>query len=258
MRVTILGCGGSSGVPIIGCECAVCTSDDCRNKRLRSSVFLETSGGNILIDTTPDLRQQALVNNITQVDHVLYTHAHADHIHGIDDTRAFNYRNNAPLPIYGDFQTLERLKMQFDYAFSSPVEQAGWYRPSLQANEIKSGVEFKLCGVDITPFEQSHGRAGKSIGYKIGNFAYSTDVKELSDEALTLLSGIDCWVVDCLAYEEAPTHAHLERTLSWIEKVKPKRAILTHMSHGLDYNVLRAELPDGTEPAFDNMIIANL
>ncbi len=279
MKITILGCGSSSAVPLIGCNCAVCSSDNPKNRRLRVSVLIETGkkgkegGGKILlIDSSPDLRQQCLDNGITSVDAILYTHAHADHTHGIDDIRSLNYHKNAPLPCYADKTTLNALQTRFSYAFKEPVPEFGWFRPCLIPNEITAYEPFKIAAdtdnvdtesdaennaddaedIEIIPFTQIHGKM-LSMGFRIGDFAYSTDANALPEESFAALKGVKLWVVDCLRYEEAPTHAHLELTLQWIERVQPQRAILTHLSHDFDYETLKRALPANVEPGFDGM-----
>ena len=255
MKVTILGCGASGGVPLIGCECAVCISDNPKNKRLRSSIMININKTKLLIDSSTDLRFQLMHNNYHYADAVLYTHGHADHTHGVDDLRAFNYHRNAPLPIYGTQEFMDEFQIRFPYAFGVKPEWAGWSRPNLVPHIIDEYGDFSFSDVKICHFLQYHGK-GKTLGYRIGNFAYSTDVNNFPDQSLQALESLDVWVVDCLRREPAPTHAHLDMVLAWIERLKPKRAILTHMSHDLDYNWLCSQLPPHVEPAYDGMTIA--
>lgn len=258
LKVTILGCGASGGVPMIGCNCPVCASTDPRNKRLRSSIFIEADGVNILVDSSPDLRQQALCNGITRIDAIIYTHTHADHVHGIDDLRSFNYRQNDQIPIYGDAEAMQDLQTRFPYAFQPPrATPAIWMRPSLVPHVVEPLVPFTIGNVTILPFEQVHG-AGRTLGIRIGDFAYSTDTNELPDEALNMLAGTRIWIVDCLRYDFSPTHASLPVTLDWIERIRPERAYLTHMSHAFDYTRFAAELPSGIEPAYDGLVITGI
>lgn len=253
LKVTILGCGASGGVPLIGCECGVCTSTNPKNKRTRSSILVEQGGTRVLIDSSPDLRFQALREGIATVDAILYTHDHADHIHGIDDARSFNFHKKGSLPIYGVKDVMEGIVNRFQYAFGAPAGPDGvWFKPSLQVQEIKEFDDFTVGNIRIQSFTQYHGK-GKSTGYRIGNFAYSPDVSNFPDESLQLLEKLDVWLVDCLRYSEAPTHAHLEKTLGWIEQLQPKKSILTHMAHELDYEKLLQELPANVSPAFDGM-----
>lgn len=255
MRITVLGCGNSTGVPSIGCHCAVCTSDNPKNHRTRVSVLVEVADRVFLIDSSPDLRQQALRHSLRHVDAVLYTHDHADHTNGIDDLRSFNYHANRELPVYGNASTLDTLKQRFPYAFL-PKPPAFWSRPCLIPNVLPELPvhSFVHSGISITCFNQLHARV-KTLGYRIGNFAYSTDVKIIPETSFTALEGTEVWLVDCLRYKEAFSHSHLEQTLQWIDRVKPGLAILTHMDHDLDYDRLCGELPSGVVPAYDGMVV---
>jgi phosphoribosyl 1,2-cyclic phosphate phosphodiesterase len=256
MRVTILGCGHSAGVPIIGCECVVCRSPNPRNIRGRVSVHIEINGLSIIIDTSPDFRQQILRENINKVDGVLYTHDHADHTHGIDDLRSFNYKRDAGLPIYGNAAALNSIQSRFGYAFAGKPSIGLWIRPSLLPHMLPDEpvVRFEIQGVEVVAFQQQHGKI-VSMGYRIGDFAYSTDTNHLPDSAFEALAGVKVWVVDCLRYTPSFSHSHLEQTLEWVRRVQPEQAILTHMAHELDYDTLLAELPSGVVPAFDGMKI---
>jgi phosphoribosyl 1,2-cyclic phosphate phosphodiesterase len=257
MKITILGCGASSGVPIIGCDCTVCTSANPKNKRTRVSILVESEGTSILVDTSPDLRVQALRNNIRKIDAIIVTHAHADHINGIDDVRPFNYLNNAPLNLYCESETLQEIKERFPYCFLPPKPAGtGWYRPCLIPVTIEPPKSFTIGGIEVQPFWQNHGQS-RTVGLRFGNMAYSTDTNGLPEESLEILKGIDTWIVDCLRYHPAPTHAHLEMTLEWIKQVKPKAAYLTHMNHELDYDRLMKELPQGVYPAHDGLVISS-
>ena len=253
LKITILGCGASGGVPLIGCKCEVCTSTNPKNKRSRVSILIQSKNTTILVDTSPDLREQALKNNIIKIDAIIYTHDHADHINGIDDLRAFNYAQNAPIDAYTDAQTLARLKERFSYVFLPPAPLAlGWYRPCVNPIEIKMDTPFTIGDIEVLPFEQMHGK-GKTTGLRIGKFAYSTDTNGLSEHALETLTGIDTWVVDCLRKEVAPSHAHLEMTIGWINKIKPRQSYLTHMHHGFEYESFATELPTNVAPAYDGL-----
>lgn len=256
MKVTILGCGHSLGVPVIGCGCAVCTSDNPKNKRLRVSVLVQVDGKNIVIDTSPDFRQQILSTNINRLDAVLYTHDHADHTHGIDDLRSFNILQNDVIPVYSNAEIIESLKKRFSYVFLPKPTENATFRPSLSANILPDMpiYEFMLGETKIIAFEQQHGKS-ITLGYRIGDFAYSTDVNALSDSAFEALSGVKCWIVDCLRYTPSYSHSHLSQTLEWISRVNPNQAILTHMAHEFDYDKLLSELPAGVLPAYDGMVI---
>ncbi len=256
MKVTILGCGSSGGVPLIGCDCAVCKSTNPKNKRSRVSILVESKTTSILVDTSPDMREQALRNNIKKINAIIFTHSHADHINGIDDTRSFNYTNNAPLDVYSDKATLEDIKERFAYCFLPPKPggSIGWYRPCLNPIAIEPPTSFTIGDIEVKPFWQQHG-GSKTLGLRFGNFAYSTDTNGLDTEALKALEGVDTWMVDCLRYLPAPTHAHLELSLSWIEQIKPKKAYLTHMNHEFDYENFARELPKNVFPAHDGLVL---
>ena len=257
MKVTILGCGGSGGVPLIGCRCPVCSSADPRNLRSRVSILIEAGGRRLLVDASPDLRQQFLANGITAVDAVILTHAHADHLHGIDDLRAVNYARNAPLEVWADAATLREATTRFGYAFNPPRTNAGiWYAPSLVGRELAAGETRAVGGIEVTIFGQTHGGGREpTLGLRVGDFAYSTDVKEMPEAAFATLAGVDTWIVDCLQEQPNPAHSHLPQTLAWIARVRPRRAVLTHMSHRLDYAMLAAKLPAGVEPGVDGLVL---
>ena len=254
MRITVLGCGNSTGVPAIGCDCAVCRSDNPKNKRSRVSVFVEEQGVHLLIDSSPDLREQALKNNIKQIDAILYTHDHADHTMGIDDLRAFNHLAQKTLPAYGDSSTMNTLTARFPYIFSHKTDKI-FYGASLSAHSLPDTPvnHFIISGLSVTSFEQIHAKV-KTLGYRIGKFAYSTDVNQLPESAFQVLEGVEVWLVDCLRYKEAFSHSHLKQTLTWIDRVKPRLAILTHMDHDFDYDRLSSELPTGVLAAYDGMM----
>jgi len=251
MKVTMLGCGPSFGVPAVGLGWDACDPQDPRNRRRRSSLLIECRGQTVLIDTSPDLREQLLDANVSRLDAVLMTHAHADHLHGIDDLRGINRVMNAPIPIYADAGALDEIERRFGYALV-PVEPGGFFfKPTVMPHTIDG--PFTAAGLPVVPFVQDHGYS-KTLGFRIGALGYSTDVVELDDAAFAALAGIDLWIVDCLRYEPHPTHSHLARTLSWIERVKPKRAVLTHMDRPLDYTALAARLPPGVEPGIDGLV----
>lgn len=255
MKVTILGCGASTGVPVIGCDCTVCQSDNPRNKRSRVSILVEYADGTtLLVDTSPDLRQQALYNNINIIDAVIYTHEHADHTHGIDDLRPFNVRRDAEIPAYGTAGTLVELQRRFDYVWQ-PHTGGFWARVALQAHEISAGEAVQLApDATVQTFPQIHGR-GQTLGLRFGNVVYSTDTNALPEEAHPHLQDIDVWIVDCLRDGFAGSHANLETVLGWVQQFKPKHTILTHMNHEMDYDSLRQKLPQNIRPAFDGMQI---
>jgi phosphoribosyl 1,2-cyclic phosphate phosphodiesterase len=252
MKVTVLGCGASTGVPAIGPDWGRCDPADPRNRRRRVSVLIEVANTTILIDTSPDLREQLIDARVARLDAVVVTHAHADHLHGIDDLRQVNRLMHAEIPLYAGAGTLAEIRHRFGYVFR-PVEEPGrYYKPTLVPHEI--GGPFQIAGVPIVPFAQDHGFS-TTLGLRIGGFAYSTDVTELDESAFAAIEGIELWIVDCLRREPHPTHSHLAKTLSWIARVRPGRAVLTHMDQSLDYCELSAELPSGVEPGQDGLVI---
>lgn len=252
MKIRILGCGSSGGVPLVTGEWGHCDPNEPRNRRTRVSVAVQEGDTTLVIDTSPDFRYQLLRANIFQIDAVLYTHDHADHTHGIDDLRPMHYAKGNQIPIYADENTLQGLKERFPYIFRHPTEVPELYKGFAEPRIITG--PFQVGNLEVIPFEQDHGYQ-TTLGYRIGDFAYSTDVVRLSDEAFKVLEGVKVWVVDCVSREPKTTHSHLEQTLQWIEHVKPNVAYLTHMSALLDYQTLRSELPDGVYPAYDNCLI---
>ncbi len=255
MKVTILGCGGSGGVPLITGDWGRCNPLNPRNRRRRVSALVEQDGTTILIDTSPDLRAQFLDARVTSLDAVLYTHEHADHCHGIDELRAFGHgRKDRPIPAYGTVETLDLLIQRFRYIFEQSGGGSGTlYRPLLAACAIDG--PFTIGGIRVIPFAQDHGFGATTTGYRIGGVAYSTDVVGLDDAAFAVLAGLDLWIVDCLRYEPHPTHAHFDLTMSWIARARPKRAILTHLNHMLDYDDLATRCPSGVEPGYDGLVV---
>jgi phosphoribosyl 1,2-cyclic phosphate phosphodiesterase len=255
VRVTILGCGGSGGVPMVGPVWGACNPDNPKNRRRRVSIALRQGQTTILVDTSPDLRVQCLDAGISQVSAILYTHDHADHTQGIDDARFLKKpAGQATIPAYGTRETLGVLTGRFDYIFRQNTEGSGHlYKPFLRAEEVTG--PFQVDGIPVTAFEQDHGFGSTSTGYRIGNVAYCTDVAELSEEALSKLHGLDLFVVDCLRFDPHPTHAHFGKALEWVERLKPKHTVLTHMNHTVDYDVIKAKCPPGVEPAYDGLEI---
>lgn len=252
IEVTILGCGSSGGVPLIGNIWGPCDPNDSRNIRRRVSILVKKNNKTFLVDTSPDLRMQMIDANVKDVDAVLYTHSHADHVHGIDDLRAFCWqrKDNKPLPIYSDQYTIDQITRRFDYAFENKYGPAV---PSLAANTIGIGNNT-IQGINVEAIKQIHGK-GFSLGYRFDNIAYSTDVNNLPDESMKKLKNLDLWIVDCVRYEPHYSHSHFDQTMSWINKLKPKKAILTHMGHWLDYNELNSKCPQNVEPGIDGMVI---
>lgn len=255
MRVTVLGCGTSAGVPQIGCECAVCRSTDPRNKRLRCSILVEAQGQKILFDTGPDLRQQCLRAGIRRLDALVFTHAHADHLHGLDDIRAINNVIGQALPAHAHSDVLQRIQERFPYAFGSGQDgRGGFWRPEILPRPFTGESPFTIGPVELLPLAHGHGRS-RVWGFRIGNFAYSTDADRLDEAYLDALAGVEVWLVDALRDKPHPSHAHLDRTLSWIDRVRPRQAWLTHMNHEVDYATWQARLPQGVAPAHDGLVI---
>lgn len=252
MRVTVLGCGGSLGVPLSNGEWGTCDPDNPRNRRSRPSIFMETEETRLLVDAGPDLREQAVAAGIRRIDAVLFTHAHADHIHGIDDLRPFYFKHQGPIPAFVDGDTRCQLEERFAYAVDTVTMDRGLYRPILSLNEI--GRSFTIGDMAFDAFHQNHGPV-ETVGFRCGDFAYCTDAAILPEAAFDLLHGVDTWIVDACREQPHPSHAHLDRTLEWIERVEPRRAYLTHMNHTMDYDSLMARLPAGVEPAYDGLVL---
>ena len=251
-RVTILGCGASSGLPMIGDKWGDCDPNNPKNRRTRCAAFITDDVTSLLIDPGPDLRQQCLDNNIQGADAILCTHMHADHTHGIDDIRGLNRIIQKPIDFYADAVSMADLNQRFGYAFKPLPEGHGFYRPVLTPHILEDGDIFQVGRFKIQAISVDHGFS-KCLSFRIGNFAYTTDVKHLSDTAMDALQGIETWIVDCQALSEQYTHSHLAQTLSWIAEIKPKRAVLTHMGPQLDYQKTKDLCPAHVEPGYDGM-----
>lgn len=260
LRATILGCGSSGGVPRIGGDWGACDPTNPRNRRRRCSLLLERFDGSrrtvVLIDSSPDVREQLLDADVGWIDGVLYTHEHADHIHGIDELRVVSYNGRRLVDIYATARTSENLRSRFSYCFETAPGSS--YPPILKAHEIAPGRCVRIAGaggvIEALPFLQDHGDI-TSLGFRVGGLAYSSDLVELPEESLPALSGLDLWIVDALRYRPHPSHFNLDRALEWIDRVKPARAVITNMHQDLDYETLRRELPAGVEPAYDGMVL---
>ncbi|MCK5424423.1 MAG: MBL fold metallo-hydrolase, partial [Emcibacter sp.] len=212
-------------------------------------IFIEDQDTKILIDTTPDLREQCLDAGISHIDGVLYTHDHADHTHGIDDLRAIKHIMKRRVEIYSNARTISVLRKRFDYIFEG---KEGY--PAILNSNVIANEEFEVGSLAVQPFDLAHGNS-ITLGFRLNKIAYTTDVNAIPDDSEKYLHGLDLWIVDTLRPEPHPTHSHLEQTLGWIEKYKPKRALLTHMTWDLDYETLKKTLPENIEPAYDGMVI---
>ncbi len=259
MRVVLLGTGGSAGVPMLGGadgggDWGRCDPAEPRNRRTRSSVVIESGqGGRLLVDTPPDMRAQLLACRIPRIDAILYTHAHADHITGLDDVRLLNRIADRPLEAYGSAATLQEISSRFPYAFA-PWTPPGFFRPVLVARPVAAQQEVCVAGMTVRLFWQDHG-VMPTLGLRIGGFGYSTDVVRLDDAAFAALAGVDTWVVGCFGREPHPTHAHFDRALCWAARVGARRTVLTHMGTDMDWAWLTARLPNGVEPGYDGMVL---
>jgi phosphoribosyl 1,2-cyclic phosphate phosphodiesterase len=253
MKVTILGCGGASGVPGISTGWGRCDPANPRNRRRRASIMVEHAGTTVLVDTSPDLREQLLDAGIRRLDGIIYTHDHADHLHGLDDLREINRVTRVPLPTWASAETLRTARTRFGYAFEPlPPGVDTIFKPLLEAHEIEG--PFQIGGIAVQPFDQDHGYS-RTLGLRFGAMAYTTDAVDLPEASFAALAGIEVWIVGCLVDVPHPTHAHVAKALEWIARVKPRHAILTHMGTGLDYDELRRTLPPHVEPAYDGLTI---
>jgi phosphoribosyl 1,2-cyclic phosphate phosphodiesterase len=259
LAFTIRGCGSSGGVPRLGGEWGDCDPANPKNRRRRCSLLVtrETAEGTtrVLIDTSPDMRDQLLDAGVGTLDAVVYTHSHADHMHGIDDLRQVVFNLRRRLPVWADGPTQEALLSRFGYAFIQP--EGSPYPPILDLHTIDGPVTVSGEGgpVTLTPFRAEHGSMD-ALGFRIGPLAYLPDAIAIPDESWLVLEGLDCWIVDALRRKPHPTHAHLALTLDWIARAKPTRAVITNMHVDLDYQTLKAELPPHVTPAFDGLTIA--
>jgi phosphoribosyl 1,2-cyclic phosphate phosphodiesterase len=251
MQLTILGAGSSAGTPVIGCHCSACMSTNPRNNRTRcSSIITLDSGKTILIDTGPDLRIQALREGITRIDAVLYTHTHADHLHGIDDLRSFCQINRHQIPLYSYKDAVSHIESKFGYTLREPSDF--WDLPVLSVSEIDG--PFDLFDTTIIPIPVMHGRI-QILAYRIGNIAYMTDVSSIPESSLALLKGLELLLIDCLRTEKHPTHINIEQSLDYVSQIQAKQSVLIHMTHELEYEALSQKLPENVFVGYDGMKI---
>lgn len=258
MRFIILGCGSSGGVPRLGGHWGDCDPENPKNTRRRCSLLIEREGEGgitrVLIDSSPDLRAQLLDAGVGALDAVVYTHSHADHVHGLDDLRMIVFNMRQRLPVWADGDTQNALYARFGYAFTQPEDSP--YPPILDMHTIKDDFTIDGAGgpVTLSPLWVNHGSID-ALGFRVGGLAYLPDVAEIPDESWAKLQGLDCWILDALRRTPHPTHAHLERSLEWIARAAPRRAVLTNMHIDMDYATLVDEMPEHITPAFDGMVI---
>lgn len=256
----MLGCGGSAGVPQIGGadgtgDWGACDPAEPRNRRTRSSIVIQGDAGErLLIDSSPDMRAQLLACAVPRIDAILFTHAHADHVLGIDDIRILNRIAGRPIDAFAEPVTLTELDRRFDYAFKEWTTRPHFFRPSLVKRPVGFGDVIETCGLRIDTFEQDHGYLS-TMGLRVGGFGYSTDVATLDDHAFEVLAGVDVWLVDCFQRGRHTTHANVDQVIEWHERLRPGRTILTHMGFDIDWAWLQRRLPAGIEPGHDGMVI---
>lgn len=250
LRLTFLGTGTSMGVPTLGCECRVCRSSDPRDARTRPSLLLHFNGASIVIDTSPDFRFQALRAGLNRVDAVLYTHAHADHILGLDDLRPYNMRQREPIPLYANRETLDTIQRTFSYVFGHATPESSV--PQVKLREVNA--PFELHAVTFTPVPVWHGNM-EVLGYRFGRAAYVTDFNRMEESSRRLLGGLDLLVLDALREEPHPMHSSLSQSLALVEQLQPRRAYFTHICHDLPHAATNARLPAGIELAYDTLTV---
>lgn len=254
LRLTILGSGTSHGVPMIACDCAVCTSPDPRDRRTRTSVLFSYDDHHVLVDTGPELRVQCVANDVRRVDAILYTHHHADHVVGLDDVRRFNWLQRGPMPIYANGATLARLRQMFEYAFVDDPEYPS-AKPALVTHDITGPIE--LYGRTITPIPYLHGRL-PVLGFRVGDVAYCPDCSFMPDESRALLRGLDVLVLDALRRRPHPTHFNLDQALEEAGRIGAARTFFTHIAHELGHAETNAHLPRGVELAYDGLVLESV
>lgn len=250
LEVLFLGTGTSHGVPMIACDCSVCTSPDPRDKRNRPSILISANGSHLLVDTPPELRLSCINYGVKRVDAILFTHHHADHILGLDDVRRFNHVNDSAISCYGTRDTLNEVRQTFRYAFGT--QHFGGGLPVIMLQEITGS--FQVNGVTIQPLPVWHGPT-PVVGFRIGAFAYLTDVKTIPDETMDLLGGLDVLVLGVLRHRPHPTHLSVQEALELLDKIQPKKVFFTHIAHDLGHEKTEAGLPDNIRLAFDGMAL---
>ncbi len=253
-KLILLGTGTSVGVPALGCGCEVCSGNDPKNSRTRCSAIFGLPEGNLLIDTPPDLRQQLVREGLGLVNAVCFTHEHADHIFGLDDLRLMQFYLGTPVPLYCNDVVEQRLRHSFDYAFSNRANTHAGAAPSLQFHSIDRDP-FEVMGTRVQPIPLKHGPYFDVLGFRIGDVAYCTDVKEIPDESWGLMEGLDTLVLSALRFEPHPTHLNLEEALEVVRRLKPRQTYFTHCACHFDYHKVNAILPPGVALAYDGLQI---
>ncbi|MDR1032340.1 MAG: MBL fold metallo-hydrolase [Holosporales bacterium] len=253
LTVRILGCGSSGGVPDVGFGWGACNPQNPKNRRTRASILIQSADTNLLVDTSPDLRYQLLSAGVNRIDAVFYTHMHGDHTHGINELRRISQAHDKIIPIYGDQDTIDDITMRFSYLFDPGTFNRTWYSTCLSAQVVKDNP-LDICGISCIWMVQDHGPCN-TLGLRMGNFAYTIEMKDLPPENIECLQGIDVWIVECLEVGANSTHASLEQVLRWSEIIKPKRVFLTNMGLNADYDDLLGRLPSYMIPAHDGLTI---
>jgi phosphoribosyl 1,2-cyclic phosphate phosphodiesterase len=253
IELLFLGTGTSAGVPMIGCKCAVCTSTDPHDKRTRPSVVISYDDTRILVDTTPELRLQCIANDVERIDAVVFTHAHADHVMGLDDVRRFNYIKGGPLDTWGDARTLAIIERCFGYAYKEPDPQMKVFRPHLVRRVIEG--PFQIDGVTWTPIPLLHGQM-PVLGFRVGKLAYCTDVSLIPESSFELLTGLDVLVLDALQYRRHITHFSVEQAVEAADRIDAKQTLFTHIAHSLPHEQTNRDLPDRMRLAYDGQVVS--
>jgi phosphoribosyl 1,2-cyclic phosphate phosphodiesterase len=255
VRLTLLGTGTSFGVPQIGCRCAACTSTDPRDRRHRTSALIESRGKRLLIDTPPELRLQLVAAGVDHVDAVLFTHGHADHVHGIDDLRALSVRLGAMLPAYGSRETMAELATKFPYIFDPAiVVPVGTTKPELAAHVLEPGIPATIAGVPVLPLALPHGEH-VVLGYRVGPMAYLTDVKAVPESVVELLEDLEVLILSALLSRPHPLHLSIPEAVETAQRIGARRTFFTHLTHEFTHQALAATLPPGIAPAYDGLVI---
>jgi phosphoribosyl 1,2-cyclic phosphate phosphodiesterase len=256
IKVTILGCGGAGGVPAISEGWGLCNPQNPKNRRRRASILVQDGHTTVLVDASPDLREQLLDAGVTRLDGVIFTHGHADHIHGLDELREVNRVMRAPLAAYADAETLQALEIRFGYAFEPIAPGKPFFKPWLVAHDVgeTAAESFMIKTLSVRAFRQEHGYM-PTLGLRFGDAVYSTDIVRMNAATRDAVRGAKLWIVDAFTDAPHPTHSHLEQTLAWIAELKPRRAVITHMGTRLDYDAVNARCPVGVTAAYDGMVI---